>query len=190
MRQDEFYNLAGSESETVSAKRDEEEEEEEGDLWLEPRWNVTGPPQCPHMNERRQVNTTSWPRARQRTTKNHLLCSLSCCHSLIYWTHTCTHTHHHTHRLFFPRNKCHLPAPTSQRSRVHWAQDGGSCRAAHLRWTPTAQSDATVNKAKHFNRTRSRRSFPQGVEPALMGSLPEHNDSAFDLTAPTIRDES
>lgn len=37
MRQDEFYNLAGSESETVSAKRDEEEEEEEGDLWLEPR---------------------------------------------------------------------------------------------------------------------------------------------------------
>ena len=104
MRQDEFYNLARSESDIVSAKRDEEEEEEEegeeegeGDLWLEPRWNVTGPPQCPHMNERQQVNTTSWPRAHQRTTKNHLLCSLSCCHSLIYWPHMHAHTHTHTH---------------------------------------------------------------------------------------------
>lgn len=40
MRQDDDYNLAGSESETVSSKRDEEEEEEEvegGDLWLKPR---------------------------------------------------------------------------------------------------------------------------------------------------------
>lgn len=37
MRQDDDYNLAGSESETVSSKRDEEEEEEGGDLWLKPR---------------------------------------------------------------------------------------------------------------------------------------------------------
>lgn len=33
MRRDELYNLAGSESETVSSERDDTEE----DLWLEPR---------------------------------------------------------------------------------------------------------------------------------------------------------
>lgn len=38
----------------------------------------------------RQFKKTSWPRGRRHTAKTLLLCSLSCCHSLIKHTHTHT----------------------------------------------------------------------------------------------------
>lgn len=78
---------------------------------------------------------------------NHLLCSLSCCHSLINWTHT------HTHRLFLATNA----TSTSQRPCVYWAHEASwsSCRAK----SPPHKPDATVNKAKHLNKTWSRRGF-------------------------------
>lgn len=73
------------------------------------QWSSRG---SAHDGERR-LKKTSRPRGRRRTAETLLLCSLSCCHSLIKHTHTHARARAHTHTNY--------PTNTSQRSRVCWA---------------------------------------------------------------------
>lgn len=123
--------------------------------------NVNGLPQCPHMKDR-------------RTSKYNLLT-------------TCTPTHDSNH-LPFPEL---LPPPTpplGTRRRLPLRPPFSTHRArqaARLRWEPTAQSDATVNKAKYLKFDQGKVSMRCG---ASADDSPQPGDrfgghsEAFDLT--------
>lgn len=113
-----------------------------------------------------RVNTTSWPCARQHATKT--TCPVPWA-AATHWLTGHIHMRTHTHRPL-PRNKCHfqpvsVPMFTGQMGPVGQREQLSS-------WKLSALPDSTVNKAKHLNRTRSRRKFPWGVEPALVRALP------------------
>lgn len=126
--------------------------------------NVTGPLEHPHDRER-QFKNPSRPRGRPHTAKPLLLCSLSCCHSLI--------NHTHTHTIYPNKNV----AFTSQRSSVCWV-------AAE----PAAQPDARWNKAKHLENcaflTGSVRAGP-GADGAASCTVDPQHKSREQATQPS-----
>lgn len=141
MRQDEFYNLAGSESGTLECVVKEKMKKKKIFGSSHAKMSLVLPSVHTWKKDRR-VNTTSWPCARQHTTKT--TCSVPWAAATRWLTG-------------------HAASSSSQRSSIYWGHETGrpkgqlSSRSPTPK--PTAQSDATVNKAKYLNRIWSRRSF-------------------------------